>query len=152
MQNKIKVGNVLKNLDFHGDMSYLKDEERKYPKDQYQWKMTHSEESDDNQMERIIKRWRTREKRRYGIGDAGGGWRYRDGVRTEACGWFELRHVCVQPLLFAASWMSIKRWLPLPPGPFCLGPGRCALSHPAEFLGDVSFFFPGCYLHQKLPF
>lgn len=73
MQNKIKVGNVLKNLDFHGDMSYLKDEERKYPKDQYQWKMTHSEESDDNQMERIIKRWRTREKRRYGIGDAGGG-------------------------------------------------------------------------------
>lgn len=28
-----------------------------------------------------------------------------DGVRTEAGGWFDLNHVCVHPLLFAASWM-----------------------------------------------
>lgn len=62
-----------------------------------------------------------------------------DGVRTEAGGWFDPSHVCVQPRLFAASWMSMKRRLPLPPGPFCLGPGRCALSRPAEFPHDVSF-------------
>lgn len=87
-----------------------------------------------------------------GRGSTGLGGGATDGVRTEACGWFDLSHVCVQPRLFAASWMSMKRWFPLPPGPFCLGPGRCVLSRPAEFLDEVSFFSPACYLQQKLPF
>lgn len=68
---------------------------------------------------------------------SGGGGGTQDGVRTKACGWFDLSHVCVQPRLLTASWMSMKRWLPPSAGPFCLGPGRCALSRPAEFPDDV---------------
>ncbi|KAM8874644.1 phosphatidylinositol 3-kinase regulatory subunit gamma-like isoform 3-T4 [Spinachia spinachia] len=76
---------------------------------------------DSSEVERIFKRWRKQER-------GGTGWEERggrgtlDGVRTEAGGWFDLSHVCVLPCLFDPSWMSMKRRLPPPPGPFCLGP------------------------------
>lgn len=63
-----------------------------------------------------------------------------NGVRTEDSGWFDLSHVCVQPRLFAASWIPMKRWFPMSPGPFCLSPGRCVLSCTSKFDNDLSFF------------
>lgn len=42
---------------------------------------------------------------RRSVGGGRGTW---DGVRTEAGGWLDQSHVCVQPPLFAASWMSMK--------------------------------------------
>lgn len=76
-----------------------------------------------------------RDRRSRGGGGGGG---TSDGVRTKACGWFDLSHVCNQPHLFAASWMWMERWSPLPPGPISLGPGRYILSGPAEILEYVS--------------
>lgn len=83
----------------------------------------------------------------------GGTW---DGVRTEACGWFDLSHVCVQPRLFTASWMSMKRWLLLPPsvlaqvGAYCpvllsflmmLNFLRLLLSTPEVSISQISCMF-----------
>lgn len=44
---------------------------------------------------------------------------------------------------YVSSTLHGCRWsvgFPQPPGPFCLGPGRCVLSRPAEFHHDDSFF------------
>lgn len=82
----------MENLD-HEVMSCFKEEERRHPQERQHLKM-HSEEMDNSQMEWIIKRWRTQEKRQYGMGKWEGGGTS-DGVRTEACGWFDLSHVCV---------------------------------------------------------
>lgn len=80
----------------------------------------------------------------------GGGGGTSDGVRTKACGWFDLSHVCNQPHLFAVSWMWMKRWFPLPPGPFSLGPGRYILSGPAEILEYVSFVRAVIYITSSV--
>lgn len=53
--------------------THFRRDERKYPKEQHRGKLQHSRESDNNQMERIFKRWTTREERQYGI--EVGGWR-----------------------------------------------------------------------------
>lgn len=52
----------------------FREEERKYPEEWHRGKMWHSRETDNNQMERIFKRWTTQEERQYGIGEVGG-WR-----------------------------------------------------------------------------
>lgn len=78
------MGNVLEKADFHEDMRCLDGEERKYPEEWHRGKTWHSEGTDNNQVERIFKRWRTQEERQYGIGGVGGwrdtGWREDRGL------------------------------------------------------------------------
>lgn len=61
-----------KRFDFHEDMRSIGEDEGKYPEDWHRGKRCHSEGTDNNQVERIFKRWRTWEERRYGIGGVGG--------------------------------------------------------------------------------
>lgn len=53
-------GNCLeKALFFHEDMTCIEDEQRKYPQEWHRGKTWHSKGTDNHQIERIFKRWRT---------------------------------------------------------------------------------------------
>ncbi|KAK5869715.1 hypothetical protein PBY51_024413 [Eleginops maclovinus] len=85
-------------------MTCISEEKRIYPEEWHRGKMCHSEGTDNIQVEWIFKDGEHRRRDSTGWEEWGGGGTL-DGVRTEASGWFDLSHVCVHPLLFAASWM-----------------------------------------------
>lgn len=62
-----------KKLDLHEDVTFISDDERKYPEERHRGKKCPSEGMDNNQVERSFKRWRTQGERRYGMGEWGGG-------------------------------------------------------------------------------
>lgn len=75
-----------KTLDLHEDKRFIIEVERKYPEEWHRGKKCPSEGMDNNQVERLFKRWRTQGERRYGIGGVGG-WQRDIGWREDRGRW-----------------------------------------------------------------